>query len=409
MKHLIIGAGAAGITAAKTIRALKPEDEIVLISEDEKIISRCMLHKYISGEREIDSLRFVPDDFFETNRIEWRNGVKMTGVDTTAKAVLCGEEAINYDKLLIATGAISAIPPIGALRSAKNVYGLRHLSDAKIIHEAAQQAQRAVVIGAGLVGLDVAYALLEMKKDVTVVELAPRVLALNLDERAAEAYQTRFEAAGCRFYLGRKLTDTLGDGDVVEQIVLDDGSVLPCDLLIVATGVRPDVSFIEKSGIACDRAIIVDKHMATSCPDVYAAGDVTGLSGTWPNAMRQGEIAARNMCDKATIYEDTFAAKNTVNFFGLVTLSVGVLMPEEGDKVELREDRNIYQKVIIRDGCVCGLIMQGNIANSGFWQYFVKKNIRIDTVDKPIWRLSFADFCTLNEAGEYRYRTEVTA
>ena len=408
MKHVIIGAGAAGVTAAKTIRALRPEDEIVLISEDEKIISRCMLHKYISGEREIDSLRFVPDDFFETKRIEWRNGVRMTGVDTTAKAVLCGEEMVYYDKLLIATGAISAIPPIGALRTAKNVYGLRHLSDAKIIHEAAQKAQRAVVIGAGLVGLDVAYALLEMKKDVTVVELAPRILALNLDDKAAEAYQIRFEAAGCRFHLGRKVTDTRGEGDFVEQIVLDDGTALPCDLLVVAAGVRADVSFIEKSGIACNRAVIVDQNMETNCRDVYAAGDVTGLSGTWPNAMRQGEIAAKNMCGEATMYEDTFAAKNTINFFGLVTLSVGALFPGEGDKVELREDRNVYQKVIIHDGCVSGLILQGNIANSGFWQYFVKKNVRVDAMNKPIWRLSFADFCTLNETGEYRYRSEVT-
>jgi len=156
MKHVIIGAGAAGITAAKTIRAFQPQDEIILISEDGQVHSRCMLHKYISGERNEDALSFVPKDFFETNRIEWRSDVKVTGVDTSEKVVRCGQDTISYDKLLIAGGAVSASVPLAALNGAKNVYGLRNLSDAKTIREAATKARRAVVIGAGFVGLDAA-------------------------------------------------------------------------------------------------------------------------------------------------------------------------------------------------------------------------------------------------------------
>jgi len=404
MKHMIIGAGAAGITAIKTIRALRPEDEIVLVSEDEEVISRCMLHKFISGERAVDTLSFIPEGFFEMNHVQLHCGFRMTGVDTATKTVYCGEERFNYDKLLIATGATSIIPPIGALRTARNVFGLRHLSDAEAIRDAALQGQRVVVIGAGLVGLDAAYALLGLKKEITIVEMAPRVLALNLDERAAAAYKERFEAAGCKFYIGRKVTDAIENyGGNIEQIVLDDGSKLPCDLVIVAAGVRPEISFIEKSGIAYGKAITVDRNMATNCPDVYAAGDVTGLSGTWPNAMRQGEIAARNMCGEKVIYKDTFAAKNTINFFGLVTLSVGALEPDEGDQVEQREDRRVYQKIIIHEGCVTGVILQGDISNSGYWQYFVKNCIRVDTVNKPVWNLSFADFCSLDEKGEYKW------
>ncbi|MCL1941091.1 MAG: FAD-dependent oxidoreductase [Synergistaceae bacterium] len=404
MKHVIIGAGAAGLTAAKTIRALKPQDEIIVISEDEQVVSRCMLHKYISGERSAEALSFVPEGFFDANRIEWRGGLKVTGVGTSARAVLCGNGTIGYDKLLVATGAISAVPPIGSLRSAKNVFGLRHLSDAKAIREAALRSQKVVVIGGGLVGLDAVYALLEMKKDVTVVELEPRILAINLDERAAGAYQSRFEAADCKFRLGYKVTGTAEDSEGnVTQVLLDDGSGLPCDLVVVATGVRSAVGFLEGSEIVCPRAITVDQYMATSCPDVYAAGDVTGLSGTWPNAMRQGETAARNMCGSEKIYEDTFAAKNTMNFFGLVTLSVGALKPEEGDVVKQREDRRVYQKVILRDGRAVGVVLQGDISNSGFWQYFIKNGTRIDAMNKPVWKLSFADFCALDETGGYRW------
>ena len=405
MKHVIIGAGAAGITAAKTIRGLCPEDEIVIISEDEQISSRCMLHKYISGERDNETISFVPGDFFTENKIKWYSGVKVTGVDTAAKKVLTADEAVNYDKLLIATGSMSITPPIGALQTAKNVFGLRVMTDAKAIRERAKKAKQIVIVGAGLVGLDAAYALLEMKKDVTVVELIPRILSINIDAQAAGAYQKLFEEAGCKFHLGRKVTDTVVDSEGnVSQVLLDDGTALSCDLVVVAVGVRPASAFLEGSDIARNNmAIIVDKYMATNNPDVYVAGDVAGLSGIWPNAMRQGYIAASNMCGDSKTYDDTFAIKNTVNFFGLVTLSVGMLDPADGDSVVMREDRNSYQKVIIRDGCIKGVILQGDISNGGFWQYLIKNSIKIDAIKKPVWKISYADFCTLDESGEYRW------
>ena len=404
MKHVVIGSGAAGITAVKTIRSLKPNDEILLISEDKQVISRCMLHKYINGKRTADALSFVPEDFFEVNQIQWRSGVTVTSVDTSAMTVKCGEEVINYDKLLIAAGSTSMIPPIGALQTAKNVFCLRNFYDAENIRASAMQAGRIVVIGAGLVGLDAAYALLEMKKEVTVIEMAQRILSLNLDTRAAAAYQTRFESAGCKFQLKATVTNTITDNTGnVTHVILENGTKLPCDFLVVATGVRPKADFLKDSGITYDKAIIVNEHMATNCPNVYAAGDITGLSSNWPNAMRQGEVAARNMCGDLKVYEDTFSAKNTINFFGLVTLSLGKLRPCEGDVVKRCEDRRVYQKYIMHEGRVVGVILQGDISYSGFWQYLVKNGIRSETLNKPAWNVSFADFCAFDEKGEYRW------
>ena len=404
MKHVIIGAGAAGITAAKTIRALQPHDEIVVVSEDKQIVSRVMVYKYISGEREVNELSFVPDDFFESNQIKWLRGYKVTGVNVAAKTVICEQETISYDKLLIAPGAVSTIPPIGGLKKAKNVFGLRHLSDAEAIREAALSAQKVVVVGAGLVGMAAASALLKMKKEVTVVEMGSRILSLNLDERAAATYQSQFEEAGCEFRLGHGVMYTTEDGEGnITNVVLDDDSSLSCDFVVVAAGARPEIEFLAGSSITCDRGIVVNDHLATNILDVYAAGDVTGLSGIWPNAMRQGEIAAKNMCGEPTVYEDTFAVKNTIHFFDLVTLTIGITEPAEGDVVELREDSKSYRKVILRDGRVVGLILQGDISNSGFWQYLIKNDIRVDNLDKPIWKTSFADFMDINEAGEYNW------
>ena len=402
MKHVIIGAGAAGLTAAKTIRKLRPADDITVVSEDQRVNSRCMLHHYISGERDADALRFVPEGFFSENRIEWLRGFRVTGVDTAAKAVLCEGGKIPYDKLLIATGAESIKLPIGDLATAKNAFGLRHFSDAEAIRKAAEGADRVVVIGAGLVGLDAAYALVELKKDIAVVDIAPQLMVMNMDERAAKAYHDRFEEAGVRFHLGRKVMDAKADGEGnVRQVVLDDGQVLNCDFLVVAAGVRPAVSFLDGSGIAYDRAVTVDQHLATNCPDVYAAGDVAGLSAIWPNALRQGEVAGKNMCGEKTAYEDSFAIKNTVNFFGLLTLSVGALHPADGDLVFIREDRRNYQKLILSDGRVSGVVLQGNISGSGFWQYLIKNGIKVDGLNTSLWKLSYADFYETDEDGAY--------
>ena len=335
MKHVIVGIGAAGITAAKTLRELRPQDEIVMLSVDEKPHSRCMLHKYLSHERDEKGLNFVPEDFFEKNQIWQIPGYRMNGLDTDQKKVYYGDGlACDYDRLLIATGAESFIPPVGALRTAPNVFGLRHLQDAAAIDACARGAQNVVIIGSGLVGLDAASGLLEQGKKITIVEMADRILPIQLDARGALEYQKRFEQAGCRFCLGRKGSDTVCNekGEVI-QVVLDDGEKLDCDLVIVAAGVRSAVGGLEESGLKIDRGIQVNEYLQTSAPDVYAAGDVTGLSGIWPNAMKQGRTAAKNMAlGNRFAYVDRFAAKNTINFFGLVSLCVGELNPREGDR-----------------------------------------------------------------------------
>ena len=407
MKHVIIGAGAAGIAAAKKIRELSAKDEIVIISSDEYVTSRCMLHMYISGERGVEELSFVPENFFKDYKIKWIGGLTVREIDYKAKIVNCDSgAAIGYDKLLIATGARSSIPPVGALRTAGNVFGLRNFPDARSISEAAAGSDKIVIIGAGLVGLDAAYALIEQKKDVSIIDIIPRVLPVNLDERSALEYQKRFEAAGCRFYLGVAVSGTSQDdkGNITE-IILGNGEILPCDLVIAAAGVNPASDLVDASAKTDRRFIRVNEYMETGIEDVYAAGDVAGLSGIWPNATRQGEIAGSNMLGKAIQYTDTFAVKNTVNFFGLVTLSLGKFEPDEGDKVETREDRRGYRKVITRDGVVLGVVLQGDISNSGFWQHLIKNAIKIDGIGKSVWKLSYADFCGLDETGEYVWKT----
>lgn len=395
MKHVIIGVGAAGITAAETIRKNRKEDEIVMISTDDTVISRCMLHKYIGGERSEEELSFVPKDFFESNKISWIKGKEVTEIDTSSKRVIFEGGGESYDKLLIATGAKSFFVPIVGLDEASNVYGLRDLSDAKAIRERAAKANHIVIIGAGLIGLDAAYALTEMGKKPIIIDMAPHVLSANLDERAAATYQSKFEEKGCKFYFGSKISKVQQDSaSNITSVILDDKEELPCDLLIMAVGVRPNNSLLPNT--TADEYLSIQK-------DVYVAGDVSALSENWPSAVTQGELAALNMCSIATYYNEERILRNTINFFGIASLSIGCLKPEPEDICEMREDKNRYQKVIIRDGIPVGVVLQGDVSRSGFWQHIIKNKVKVCDAPKSIWKTSFANSYGINEDGEYEW------
>ena len=229
MKYVIIGAGIAGVEAAKTIRIQDPAGEIVMVSTDTHVHSRCMLHKYISGERDEQGLDFTEKDFFEKYRIEWKKGITVKSIHPENKEIiLMNEEHVSYDKLLIAAGADSFIPPVGDLRKASNVYGLRNLSDAQAIVKEAELAEHVLVIGSGLVGLDAAYGLLERGKKLTVVEMADRILPVQLDAHAAKAYQEAFEKAGVRFVLERKASQAVCEPDgKIHKVILDTEMKFP--------------------------------------------------------------------------------------------------------------------------------------------------------------------------------------
>jgi len=404
MKHVIIGTGAAGISAAKTIRERQSDDEIVIISSDNVVYSRCILHKFISGERDKETLSFLPEGFFEQNKIRLISDKSVTRIDPEGKLVFFAGGPESYDRLLVATGAKSNLPPIDGLRGAGNVYGLRDLPDAEAIKEKAANKDNIVIIGAGLVGLDATYGLAEIGKKVVIVEMAGSILSVNLDKHAAGIYQAKFEEAGCEFLLNTKAVKINSDasGNVC-SIDLDNGKQLPCNLLIVAVGVSPNIKMLTDSGITTERGVIIDEYLLTSANNVYAAGDVTGLSETWPNAVLQGEVAALNMLGIETVYNDTFFLMNTINFFGIPSLSVGQLNPADGDITDSREDRNKYQKLIIRDGVPVGVILMGDISRSGFWQYLIKNKIDIAGVQKMIWNVSFADSYGIDENGEYKW------
>lgn len=404
MKHVIIGAGAAGLTAAKTIRRLRPEDEILVLSSDTAVHSRCMLHYYIAGMRDEAALSFVEPDFFTKFNIQWLSGVRVLSINPEESTIQLENQTISYDKLLIATGASSIIPPVGALATAGNVFPMRHLEDAKKISQHLSGVKNAVVVGAGLVGMDAAYALLHKSKNVTVVEMASQILPLNLDAHASATYQSIFEGEGCQFRLSTKVTGTDTDeAGNVTHIVLESGEKIPCDMVVLATGVRPATGIVADTNIACKRGITVNECLQTNYSNIYAAGDVTAIAEIWPCATKQGEVAAQNMCGEMVSFNDVFSYRNTINFFGLTTLSLGDSTFKDGGTALVREDKHNYIKYVTHDNIVTGLVMQGDISYSGVWQYLIKNKVDISQIEKPVWKLSYADFYATDEKGRYSW------
>ncbi len=405
-RFVIIGAGAAGITAARTLRDFRPEDIITVLSIDEHVHSRCMLHKFLGHERTIQGLNFVEEGFFEKNDIYHIPCQSVTRIDTAAKLVYYGDNYNTpYDKLLIATGSGFFIPPIPHFREAPNVFGFRDLSDALQIDAAFAKGKRVFIVGSGLVGLDAASALCHRGAEVTIAEMAPRVMPLQTDDYAASVYQKVFEDQGCRFLLGIGAADAVVDSEGnITEVILSTGEHVPCDFIIMAAGVRPRIQLALSSGIAAERAITVDDHLRTSAPDVFAAGDCTGLSGVWPDAMAQGKAAAENMAGIDTVYEKPYPFKNTSNFFGVTMLSVGRLDLTEGADILVHKTPTEYKKAIVKDGRLTGYLSLGDISNHGLYLYLIKNGVDLTGKLDRLFRLSFADFYGINEQnGEYAY------
>lgn len=430
--YLIIGASAAGLSCAQRLRELDPDATITVLSEDMRIYSRCMLHKVLSGERRDDSLDFTDPDFFIRNQITWRGGARVERVKEQDRLVVLEDGSeLPYDRLLVASGAESMLPPVANLADANNIYGFRTLDDLHQLRQAVQGgAKRIAIIGAGLVGMDVAYGLCQIGCTPVVVEREPRILPLQTDSFAAQVYQRLFEAHGCEFYLGTaaESAELNGNRDT-EALILQDGTRIPCDTVVAAVSVRPSLDFLRgtsvqsmfmnyyiqtvlntylrKSNLQVNKGLSVNEHLQTSSPDIFAAGDVTGVAAIWPEAKAMGRCAASNMAGRPEAYPTPFPYQNTSSFWGLTMASLGRLdIDESAYRVLTHHDGRNYKKLVLRNGCLIGALMLGDLRNTGVYRRLIYEGIPVDHFsERELFTLSFADFYGIDpRTGAYQYR-----
>ena len=402
--YVILGASAAGINAAKTLRDLDLDSNITVISKDENVYSRCMLHHVISNHRTVEEINFVEDNFMENNNIYWIKNKSVKSIDTNNKKVVIEGQELDYDKLLIATGASAFIPPIRNIKEGNYIYPLRNIDDVYEIKEKAKISKKVAIIGAGLIGIDALTGLMEYKNlEVSLIYPSDYILDKQLDEYSAKVYENKFIENGANLYSGQPVNEIILDKENnVSGVQLGNGTVVECDLLVVSTGVTPNIDFIKETNIENNRGIVINDKCETTVDDVYAAGDVVGKNAIWPLAVKQGIVAAHNMAGSERNIEDDFTFKNSMKFMGIPTVSLGIVNPDGDDYDTItRCDNDGYKKFIYKDDRIYGLIAQGDISYIGALTQIIKNKVEIPDLKNRIFDIGYADFFSIKENGEF--------
>jgi len=412
MRYVVLGASAAGVNGVRQLRKQCPEAEIILVSKDSSIYSRCILHHYLGNMRTKEELCFAEDDFEDRYKADWRKGVTCTGLDDKEKQVCLSDgTSIAYDRLLIATGSHTLLPAVKGLLGTEGVYGFHNLDEVEAIKKGAVKAEHIVVMGGGLTGLDAAVGFLRLGKKVGLVEMEGHLLAKQLDARSSGTYEKAMEHKGIVLHLGVGIREVCQQEGTVTSLKLTDGSELACDMLVVTAGVRPNIDFLKGSDVECDRfGLVIDRYGQTSVPDIYGAGDVTGRSPIWPAAVKQGMVAAVNMPmghganGRRATMDDFFASKSTMNFLGIPTMSLGIPeRPDDSYDVVMEDKDGIYRKVIHKNGKIYGAILQGDLSYGGVLTQLIAGKIDVSKVKKPLFEIDYSDFFHTKENFEFYY------
>lgn len=395
MDYVIIGNSAAAVAAIEAIRKVDKRTRITVVSDEPyPAYSRPLISYYLAGSVDEKKMRFRARDFYEKNKVKTVLGRKAVAIKPSRKVVVLeGGRELKYGKLLIATGGKPFIPPIKGLEG-EGVFTFTRLDDAKEVARYARKAERAVVIGGGLIGLKSAEGLIELGLKVTVVELAPRILSTILDEKGSRMFEAHLKMRGAKIVTGDTVAEIVRQDAAVDGVVLKSGKEIPCDMVIVAIGVVPNTDITQGTKIKVDRGIVVDEHMETSVKGIYAAGDVVEtydvLAKTsrpapiWPNAYEQGQVAGFQMAGEARTYPGSFGM-NSLEVLGLPTITVGLFgATGNGFKVLSKTDPAgaRYRKIVLKAGYVVGGIFVGDIDRAGIITGLIKDRVKVQAFEK---------------------------
>ena len=377
MRVLILGAGPAGLTAAMSLRQLAPSKmlnpEITIVSsESSPPYSPPAMADYFLTGRE-SSLYWQGPDICDQLRVNFRSGIGVEHVlPARSRVALQDGSELEYDRLIIATGSRLFAPLDGYDLS--GAYDFKSLTAARELVEHARRGEvkTALVVGAGFIGVEVTLLLRSLGLDVTMVQrrwVMPRML----DEETAEFVLDELQSRGITVRQHVEATRFIGT-DRVDGVELDNGDELVADAYVAATGVKPNVDYLEGSGLDIGWGVRVDNQMRTNLPNIWAAGDVAEtvdrasgeryVHAIWPNARAQGEVVARDMLGYATNYAGA-ERMNSMKHIGLPIIAVG---DTSGDRELRRRRGDELRKVFLTDGKIAGYRLVGDIRGAGVYR-----------------------------------------
>ena len=379
-KLVVIGNGMAGCRAVEELLARAPDiyDITIFGAEPEVNYNRIMLSPVLAGETTFDEIIINGRDWYDENGIALRAGEEVIAIDPAGRQVLTDKgERTGYDRLLIATGSMPFIIPVPGA-ALDGVIAFRDIADVRRMTATAGKGGRAVVIGGGLLGLEAANGLRTNGMDVTVIHLTDTLMERQLDEAAGFLLRRELESRGIEVLTGASTEEILGE-NVVEGVKLKDGRVVPAGLVVMAAGIRPNISLAQKAGLECNRGILVDDFMQTSDPCIMAVGECVEHRG-----QVYGLVAPIwDMCRAAA---DTLAAVDSDGYGGSVTstklkvtgvdvFSAGDFAPgDDRDDIVYRDAaRGIYKRIVISDDRIIGAVLYGD-TQDGNWYFQLLKD-----------------------------------
>lgn len=383
MKYVIIGNSAGAIGCIEGICSIDKEGEIVLISnEKHHTYSRPLISYLIYGKTDEQKMKYRPDSFYADNKVNTMLGKTVTSIDKDSKKVTLDDNtSVSYDKLLVATGSSPFIPPMAGIEKVENKFTFMTLDDAKALDSTISKDKNVLIVGAGLIGLKCAEGICKKVNKITVVDLADRILPSILDTEGSEIMQKHIEKSGVEFILGDSVAEFTEN-----TATLKSGKTVSFDIVVLAVGVRPNVSLIKDIGGVVNRGIATNEKCETSIKDIYAAGDCTEsydittdenrVLALLPNAYMQGECAGINMVGGEKLY-DKAIPMNAIGFFGLHIITAGAYTGE----VYISKEEGSYKKLFYKDNMLKGYILIGKIERAGIYTSLIREKTPLDSID----------------------------
>lgn len=397
-RYVIIGNGVAGTTAAENIRELDKDGKIDIFTDESTLFyTRIRLPEYIAGKVKEEKLVLRKPEWYLEKNIEVHLEESVIDIEPRKKVIYTVKQTTcPYDRLLLATGSRSFVPPIKGVDKG-GVLTLKSLKDARLIRDYATGVKKAVLIGGGVLGLEAGNGLRQLGLEVTVVEFFPRLLPRQMDVSGAELLKKKMEAMGFSFYLGAKSREILGDKRA-EGLLLEGGQVIPADLVLVSAGVRPNLDLPKKLGLEVDKGVLVNDRLETQVPEVYAAGDLIQhrgiFYGIWPASETQGQIAGMIMAGGSAAYEGTVIS-NRLKVVDIDLVSSGDIDVDGKLEGLVTEDERefIYRKLVLKDDIVVGCILLGDVSGNSEILHAIetKKSVKALREDLLSGRFNFGE------------------
>ena len=389
MQHVVIGAGPSGVIAAETLRKLQPAASVTLVGDEaEAPYSRMAIPYFLTKQiaAEGTHLRKAGDHFSKRNIKILQKRVE--NLDRAAKQLtLAGGDKLSYDTLLIATGSVPVSPPIPGI-DLPGVTSCWTLADARRIASTAKPGARVVLMGAGFIGCIILEALAKSGASLTVVEMEGRMVPRMMNDTAGNMIKDWCQEHGVTVHTSTKVNAIEKSGAAL-RVVLNSGTTVEADLVVSATGVRPNIDVVKGSGIKTDHGILVDRHMQTNDAAIFAAGDVaqgidfsTGeysVQAIQPTAADHGQLAARNMAGMKGAVHQGCVNMNVLDTLGLISSSFGSWMGKAGgDAAELlNRERYRYLNLQFDDDVLVGATSLGLTQHVGVLRGLIQSKTRL--------------------------------